>query len=331
MTKICVIGGGTGTFTVLSGLKKFPKLDLTAIVTSFDSGGSSGRLRDEFGYLPVGDFRQALVALGKEPSQNSLLRRLFNYRFKGGGPGLMGHNLGNLILTALTDVLGSEKEAINQVGSIFEINGRIVPITLSQKPSLCAQYANGKIARGEASIDEPNSGHDHKSPITRIWLEPTARINNDARVALLKSQLLIFGPGDLFTSVLPNTLVTGFKPALKRSRAKIVFVINLINKIGQTYGMTMTSYLEKFVEYVGRTPDFIVINNTPLPKNLLKRYAAEGSFPIIDDLQAISKIKIIRADLLTEQVIKTVKGDRLKRSLIRHDPEKLAKVIKAII
>lgn len=331
MKQVVIVGGGTGTFTVLSGLKKFPKLSLAAIVTSFDSGGSSGRLRDEFGYLPIGDFRQALVALGKGKDENSLLRQLFNYRFKNGGEGLTGHNLGNLILTALTDILGSEREAIQQVGSIFEISGQVHPVTLSQKVSLCAQYMNGKIVRGEAAIDEPKVGHDHRAAISRIWLEPETKINPEAKVAIERSDLLIFGPGDLYTSVLPNTLVSGFKPAVKRSKAKTVFVMNLINKIGQTFNMTTTDYVARFKDYVGVLPNFVVINSLPLPKNLLKKYAAEGSFPIIDDLDNFPAVNVHRCDLLAQKAIKNVKGDVLKRSLIRHDPDKLAEVILSIL
>lgn len=327
MKQIVVVGGGTGTFTVLSGLKKFPKLSLSAIVTSFDSGGSSGRLRDEFGYLPVGDFRQALVALSKEKSENNLLRQLFNYRFKKGGEGLRGHNMGNLILTALTDILGSEKEAIHQVGSIFEISGQILPITHSQNTSLCAQYMNGKIVRGEAAIDEPKVGHDYTTAISRIWLEPETKINPEAKTAIEKSDLLIFGPGDLYTSVLPNTLVTGFKPAIKNSKAKIIFVMNLINKIGQTFNMTTNDFVARFNDYVGVLPHVIIINSLPLPKDLLRKYASEGSFPIVDNLGNPSGLSVLRADLLAEKSIKTIKGDVLKRSLIRHDPDKLAKII----
>ncbi len=331
MKKITVIGGGTGTFTVLSGLKKFPHLSLTAIVTSFDSGGSSGRLRDEFGYLPVGDFRQALVALGKSEGENSLLRRLFNYRFKHGGPGLTGHNMGNLILTALTDILGSETEAINQVGSIFEINGRVFPVTLSQKISLWAQYMNGKIVHGESAIDEPKLGHDQTAAIARIWLEPQPKINPKAKSAIGQSDLLVFGPGDFFTSVLPNTLIKGFKLAIKKTHAKTVFVMNLINKIGQTFNMTASDYLEKFEEYVGKLPEFVIINSSPLPGQLLKKYAAEGSLPIINNLKSTSQLKIIRADLLAQKSVKSIKGDTLKRSLIRHDPEKLSKIIASLV
>src|SRR3990167_1058978 len=213
MKKVVVIGGGTGVFTVLSGLKEY-EYELSAIVTMADDGGSTGILREEFGILPPGDIRRALVALST--SDNKILSDLFNYRFKEGA-GLRGHNFGNLLLTALERITGSFSSAIAEAGKILSVEGTVIPVTL-EKSRLMAELENGKIIKGEMNIDIPS--HDGHLKIKRVWLEPNANLNAEAKRALLEADAIVLGPGDLYTSLMPNLLIKGFREALRASKAK---------------------------------------------------------------------------------------------------------------
>ena len=205
--KIVVIGGGTGTFVALSGLKKY-EVDLSAIITMMDSGGSSGKLRDELGVLPPGDVRQCLVALAKSPK---LLREMFNYRFEEGG--LKGHTFGNIFLSTLTKTTGSMKMAIEEVGKILRIHGRVIPVTYD-KSDLCIELEDGTIIEGETHIDEVES-REKRAKIIRAFLKPEAKANPDAVTAIKEADAIIIGPGDLYTSIIPNLLVKGISAAIK--------------------------------------------------------------------------------------------------------------------
>lgn len=178
MKNIVVIGGGTGTYTVLTGLKKYPELSLKAIVGVTDSGGSTGKLRDEFGILPVGDFRQAIVALSEEGNGENLLRDLFLYRFEKGS-GLAGHNFGNLLLTALTDILGSEAKAITAAGKILRINGEVIMVS-TDNVDLVAEYDDGSVLVGEAHIDEPDKRHNSNAKIKSLRIQPITKVSEKA-------------------------------------------------------------------------------------------------------------------------------------------------------
>ena len=207
MTKVVVIGGGTGSHTLLSGLKKYP-FDLTSIVTVADSGGSTGRLRDEFGSLPVGDFRMALTALAPTDEEAEILRKLFLYRFDKGEAGLKGHSFGNLFLVALGNILGSNEKAIQYTSKILRVTGKVLPVT-SQPLNLVAEYEDGSILYGEASIDEPPKGHNGKQRIKKLWVEPDLVITADASYEILNADYVILGPGDLYTSILANIVING--------------------------------------------------------------------------------------------------------------------------
>ncbi len=328
---IVVIGGGTGTYTVLSGLKKYPAdlFDLTAIVTVADSGGSTGRLRDEFGYLPVGDFRMALVALADDSEVGNALRSLFLHRFDKGN-GLKGHNFGNLFLVALTDIFGSEERAIEYASQMLRVRGKVLPIT-SEKLTLAAEYENGHTVKGETYIDEPPQDHDGTQKIKRLWIEPDARISEKAQDAIANADLIIMGPGDLYTSILASVVVPGTKEALLNSKGKLLFISNLMSKYGQTHNFTAHDHLHELTQYTGRSPDYVLINNNNLPEDILGAYYEQKEFPIKDDLETKEGITIIKNDFLASEEVKKKSGDVLKRSLIRHDPEKLARAIVEIL
>ena len=328
---IVVIGGGTGTYTVLRGLKKYPAdlFDITAIVTVADSGGSTGRLRDEFGYLPVGDFRMALVALADDSEVGQSLRSLFLHRFEKGA-GLKGHNFGNLFLVALTDIFGSEEKALEYASQMLRVHGRVLPIT-SEKLTLGAEYENGAVLRGETYIDDPPEDHDGTQKIKKLWVEPDSHISPKAEEAIKNADLIIVGPGDLYTSILASVVVGGVKDALSTTSAKLLYVTNLMSKYGQTHGFHAQKYLDELSEYVGRVPDYVLMNNEPLPGEILGRYVAQQEFPVEDDVNENCEAVVVRDNFLADEEIKQSSGDTLKRSLIRHDPDKLARAIMKII
>ncbi len=313
--KIVVIGGGTGTSVVISGLKNKP-VELTAIITAADSGGSTGRLRDEFGFLPVGDMRQSLAALAKENSQD-WIRQLLLYRFSV-GQGLKGHNLGNLILTALQDMAGSTPQALEIAERVFRLDGNIYPSTISNV-QLVTTYADGTKVTGEHYLDDKKFGG---KKITSIALKPEAKIYSRARAAIREAKLIIIGPGDLYGSILPNLIVKGMAQALKQTRAKIVYIINLMTRFTQTSGMTARDHVAEITKYLGRRPDIIVINSGKIAGSILKAYQREHEYPVVDDLGQDKST--VRDNLVFTSVTRTKTSDSIRRSLLRHDQKKLA-------
>ncbi len=321
--KIACLGGGTGTSVVLSGLKKYP-VDITAIVSMADDGGANKVIRDEFGLLPTSDIRQCFVALAENTSTSEQsLRKLFTYRFHK-GQGFGGMTFGNLFMVALTDIFGSQTEAIKKTGEILKIKGMILPITLTDS-KLVAIYENGEKIIGEHLIDEPK--HDGKLKITRLYLEPPSRAYPQAVKAILDSDIVVIGPGDLYTSLISGLVVKGISEALRETHAKVVYVLNLMTKYGQTSGFTAKNYIEILEKYLGKgSLDYVLVNSGSIPQKALKKYAEAKEFMVCDDLKD-DCFKIIRSDVLSKKEIKEIPGDSLKRSFIRHDSEKLAKVI----
>lgn len=320
---IVVIGGGTGSFVVLSGLKKYP-VNLSAIVSMTDSGGSNRVIRDEFGLLPTSDIRQCFVALAEGSKESErLLRDIFIYRFNK-GTGIRGMTFGNLFMAALTDILGSQIKAIKKTSQILKINGRVMPVTLTDS-NLVAIYENGEKVVGEHFIDEPR--HNGRLKIKKVFLQPPARAYPESVRAILGADLIVIGPGDLYTSLITNLLVTGIVEALRKTRAKIVYVLNLMSKYGQTFGFTARDHILALEKYLGKEClNFVLINSEPIPKAALKKYKKEHGLPIVDDLKD-DYFKVIRSDFLSKKETKRVSGDTLKRSPIRHEPNKLAKII----
>lgn len=321
--KIVVIGGGTGTYTVLSGLRMYP-VELTAVISMADSGGSNRVLRDEFGILPTSDIRQALVALADGNGDREIFRQLFTYRFHQ-GVGISGMTFGNLFMAALTDILGSQLKAIEETKKILHIKGEILPVTLDDV-QLLARYENGHQVVGEHYIDEPR--HDGKLHIVEIETVPKAKAYKEAVKAIIEADLIVLGPGDLYTSIICNLIIDGIPQALKKTKGKVVFVMNLMARYGQTHKYSAHDHIKDLEKYIGKgTLDNVLINNNlNFPKSVLKKYEEENSFPVKDDLTGDS-YKITRTDFLSSSIVQKVKGDKLKRSMIRHDSKKLAEAL----
>ncbi len=316
--RIVVIGGGTGTYVALTGLKRYD-VELSAVITMADSGGSSGKLRDEYGVLPPGDIRQCLVALSES---DLLMRDLFLYRYSEGT--FKGQNFGNIFISTLEKMTGSIKDAIEAAGKILAIRGKVLPVT-TDKIHLHAELEDGKIVEGETHIDE---GHyDPSKRIRKVFLVPQPKADSDALEAIRDADLIVIGPGDLYTSIIPNLLVAGIPEAIKSSQAKKAFVMNLMTKCPQTTGLSAKDHLEAIEKYLGKgILTHVLINNTALPKEILTIYEKDKDYPVIDNITQAAP-RLIRADLIKNIIIKKEDGDSLKRSLIRHDPNKLAKAL----
>lgn len=326
MKKITVIGGGTGTFIVLSGLKKYP-IDLGVIVTMMDSGGSTGRLRDQLGVLPPGDLRQCLVALSDAPV---LWRKLFLYRFDKGD--LAGHNFGNIFLSALEKVAKNYQEVVDLAGFVLKIKGRVIPVTF-EKAHLCVQYENGKIVKGEGNIDK---NYKEKTRIKKLYLEPKINANFQAIERILDSDYLIIGPGDLYTSIIPIFLVNKIKESIKKTKAKIIYILNLMTKTGQTTNYKASDHVSDIINYLERELDFLVINNGKIPNSIINWYKKFNEKIVIDDVNENNfSGTIIRTDIVDKKKVNISSSDKLVdprvRSILRHDSNKLAKVLGKII
>jgi len=323
---VVCIGGGTGTFVTLRGLKQFP-LSIKAIVAMSDSGGSNKRIRDEFGLLPTSDLRQCLVALSDENGGVGVLRKLFMYRFDK-GKGISGMTFGNLFMAALSDILGSQSEAIRQTSKILRIRGSVIPVSYTNT-NLVASYEDGSVLEEEHFIDEPP--HDGRLKITSISLKPKAIANPDAIEAITHADLIVLGPGDLYTSVIPNLLVESIVPALVRSKAKRVYVMNLMTKFGQTHEFTALDHVNALEKYLGKSIDYVLINTGSFSKKALEVYAKYHEKPVVDDVSKKSYYHVIHAPIVHSILVKKTASDTLVRSLIRHDSKKLAEQLFTLI
>lgn len=328
MKKIVAIGGGTGSAVVLSGLKDRANIDLSAVIVVSDNGGSTGRLRDEFGFLPVGDLRQCIAALATGENQKEI-RQLLLYRFDKDSS-LQGHNLGNLILTSLESLTGSAGKAVEVASKIFRINGAVLPIS-EDSVHLVIHYSDGQIVVGEKNLDDPQFGG---KKINKITLDKKAKIYDKAYQAIANADLIVFGPGDLYGSLLPHTLVDGFVQALgenKKKGGKFVYVSNLVTHFSQTYQMSAKDHLEKIKQYCQRSPDFVLMNNSAIPEKILQLYQEANDFPIVDDLKTEENMQIVRDDLISTAIVQAENNDLLQRSLIRHHKQKLAENLLKLI
>ena len=309
---ITTIGGGTGTFNVLSGLGRNRQLNLAAIVSVADSGGSTGELRDEFGILPPGDIRRAIVALAED---TEVVRRLFEYRFKE-GHSIGGHTIGNLLLTALSDIMGDFERGIEELSEMFDVHGKVIPVTL-ENVSLGVTLENGDCILGESQIDVPR--HEVSSPIRNAFLLGEGPLNPRAREAIENSDFVIIGPGDLYTSIVPNLLCKGMVEALRASQAKIIYVCNVMTKHGETDGFLVEDFVRVLEQYLGEGRiDYLLVNSGELRPDLVQKYQSEDKAPVqMRDRAALQAkgIKVIERDFTSET------------DYIRHDPRKLARTV----
>jgi uncharacterized cofD-like protein len=313
--RVVSIGGGHGLSALLEGLKKYthsdgdtgPAIDITAIVTVTDDGGSSGRLRREFDVLPPGDIRNCMVALSED---GALLSRLFQYRFKA-GHGLKGHSFGNLFLTALTEITGDFPDAVRSSAEVLKIAGRIFPSTAANV-SLEAVLDDGRVLRGESRISRS------RRRICQIRLQP-GRVKplKDTLAAIESADLITLGPGSLFTSVIPNLLVSGIPKAIRQSRACKAYFVNLMTQPGETTNFSAPDHVEAIDRHAGgKLLDSVIVSTSRISPSVRRRYAEQNAAPIEHDTPALRQmgLEVIGADLLQ-------KGPR-----VRHNSEAIARV-----
>jgi uncharacterized cofD-like protein len=320
--KIAVIGGGTGSFTMLSALKHHTR-QLAAIVNMADDGGSTGVLRDELGTLPPGDVRQCLVAL----SDSAKIRDLFDYRFEEGT--LRGHSFGNILLTALEKVTGSFSEAVATASEILRIDGTVVPATLDDIRLKMEWSETSLILNGERVIDADYFRYDPRQ--AHLSLVPTPKPNRIAIKAINEANIIVIAPGDLYTSLGPLLVIDGIGEALKQSKAMKIYVSNLVTKDGQTAGFTVSDHVSEIERFAGRKfLDYVLYNKQKPTEKVAARYEKEKDYLVEADIDVMNKAHYVAigGDFLGEMAKKN-KADTLPvtRSLIRHDAEVVAKTI----
>ncbi len=315
---VVVIGGGTGNFSVLSGLKDHD-LDLTAVVAMSDSGGSSGRLRDELGQLPPGDIRQCLVALAGDAEQGAMLRRLFTHRFSM-GEGLEGHSVGNLLLAALTEITGAHDRAIEAASRLLNIRGRVLPVTLTNS-HLHATLSDGRELEEETLID--TRGSEDGVEIENVFLSPPAYAFPPVLEAITNADLVVFAPGDLYTSLVPNLLAEGVCDAIRSTKARVVYITNLMTKPGETDGFTAERFVTEVNRYIGHETriDAVVVNSAKFSDRVRQRYMQLGARPVEYDISRMKTLVpwVVESDQVAEGIF------------VRHDPDKLGRAVMSLI
>ncbi|WP_156855732.1 YvcK family protein [Oceanobacillus sp. AG] len=310
--RVVVIGGGTGMPVLLRGLKNLP-IDLIAIVTVADDGGSTGRLRDEMAIPAPGDIRNVIAALSDaEP----MLVELFQHRFEVGN-GLSGHSLGNLLLAAMTSVTGDFYDGIKEISRVLNVKGTIYPIS-TENLSLHAKMKDGTIVSGESNIPLSNKGIDH----VFISPEPVKPFSHAVQ-AIVEADLVVIGPGSLYTSIMPNLIVPSVQEALEQTKAKIVYVCNLMTQAGETTGYTASDHVEAINRHIGKgIVDAIVVHNEPIKDTIKEKYAEENAEPVIYD-----------TDKLLAFGLEIIEGDIINKDhpALRHDTDKIAKLLYSLL
>lgn len=309
--KIVTIGGGTGLSVLLTGLKEYTS-NITAIVTVADSGGSSGRLRQEFDMLPPGDIRNCLVALADAPT---LMRDLFQFRFDTSSD-LSGHNFGNLFITVMTRLTGDFEKAIKETSKVLALRGQVIPSTLNNVV-LVAEHKDGSITEGEDKIPKAHV------PINRVSLKPAMpQATPEATKAIEEASIIVLGPGSLYTSIIPNLLIEEIADSIVASEAIKVYVCNIMTQPGETDDYSVSMHIKTLTGHSHpRIFDYCILNSGEIPKETLKRYEQDKSYPVERDIENIQKMgyRVIEDDVV------------LIEDVIRHDPLKLAKIILGFI
>jgi len=325
---VVVIGGGTGSFMLLGGLKEYTA-NLTAIVNMSDDGSSTGKLRDELGVLPPGDTRRCLVALSRSPK----VRDLFDYRFEEGA--LKGHAFGNLFLAALEKLTGSFAEAVETAGEVLDIQGHVVPATLDNVRLRLSWADRQVVLHGEGVIDAERFRYDPRN--ARLSLEPAAKANPEALAAIAQADLIVLAPGDLYTSLGPALIAKGFSEALENTNAHIAYVCNLVTKHGQTDGFDVAAHVAEIERFVGAPIVDTALYDTGEPRTeLLKKYAREGEFWVAPGRRETLDGKHYRAiggDFLAAAASAPAKSDplALRRTFIRHNADKVARALLSLL
>ncbi len=312
--KILVIGGGTGTSTLLKGLKHHTD-NITAIISVMDDGGSTGRLRNDMDIIAMGDLRNCMVALSEE---QSLISQLLNYRFSEGE--LSGHNFGNIFIAAMSEILDDFNSAILETSRILKIKGRVLPITL-ENASLIAELDDGSRIVGESKI--PDLAHENKSRISRILTEPgQLAMLDEAKEAILEADLIVLGPGSLYTSIIPNLLAEDMVSTLKRAKAKKVYISNIMDQVGETEGYTVRDHYDALIKHSCEDLiDYVLVNRGVIDPSLLDKYKQSLSHKIeftADDERYFKDkgVKIIKEALV-----------RVNNGVIRHDADKVSEIL----
>jgi len=316
--KIVVIGGGSGSSVALRGLKSYD-VDLTAVVTMFDSGGSTGILRDEFGYPPLGDIRQCLVALSPEENERvAAFNSALDFRFDSSSS-LQGHSVGNLVLAALTTVYQGVQGAIDEMSRMMQLQGEVLPVTLDEA-HLCAKLIDGQVIRTESAIDLRGCngpGIDH------IFLDADVEANPRALDAIVEADAILLGPGDLYTSVIPNLLVDAISNAIRDTEAPVIYACNLMTKLGETDGYSCSVFAGELVRYIGsRKIDYLLANTGTFSDQVLRGYADELAAPVELDNGDTEKYarEIVFSDLAW------VDGAK-----VRHNSDTLARIVMSTV
>ncbi len=307
--KIVAVGGGTGLSMLLKGIKHITN-NVTAVVTVGDDGGSSGRLREEMGVLPPGDIRNCIAALADD---EDLVTKLFQYRFKT-GEGLEGHSFGNLFLTALCSITGDMVRAVKESSNVLSIRGRVLPSTLDDM-KLVAEMEDGRIIHGESNIPEAHG------KIKRLFTDPdNCRALDDVIAAIRDAELIILGPGSLYTSVIPNLLIKEISHEIAKSNAKKIYVCNIMTQPGETDGYTVSDHVNALMKHAGsrRIIDAVLVNDF-MPSNLAKKYQLSGSYPVKLDIDNLKKLGV---KLFPKKLIEDNKD-----GLVRHSSNRVARAI----
>lgn len=327
MPNIVAIGGGAGTFNVLYGIKRNPGYNISAIISVADNGGTTWAIRDKYGILPPGDMRRAIAALAKN---TEMVRKLFEYSFKW-EEGVIGSNkIGNILLTALVDICGGDFEkAIETMEEMFDVRWRVIPVTL-ENVHLGVRFADGAEVIGEKNIDisDKNPGertHDIDQDITDAWLVGAeGNLNPHAKEALLNADYIIIGPGDLYTSIVPNLLSKWMKEVLGESTAKIIYICNAMTKRGETTNMEVIDFINVIERYINPGMlDYVIVNNGNIDEDVVIKYKIEENK---------KPLKIKDHSLFEWKWYKIIEWDMVNDyDIVRHDPMKLAKVIEDIV
>lgn len=314
---VVVIGGGTGAPVVLNSLKKY-NVNLSAIVAVTDNGGHSGSLRNELNMLPPGDLRNCLLALSEADSG---LKELLSYRFVDGS--LAGTNMGNLFIAALVKTHGSFKSGFEEACRILKVKGNVIPATWDDT-HICAVLSDESIVETEKEVDK-----EDKLPIKKVFLKPdNVKPAQEALDAIKDADLLVMGPTSLYTSIMPVILIDGFVDAIRQSNAKKIFILNIVTQPGQTDGYTVSKHVQVLEKYLGKGILSHVIVNTGTPKeDVVKYYEEHNAFLSKDDSEKLKNINVIKADVIED----SIENKWSELGLIRHNPEKLGKVLIELI